>query len=208
MSDVTLKQNAVGIEGQLQIEGSDIHLDFAERRSAENGAAYRRAMVHNNEDHLVVNFADDYLGVDINGARAGGISLNGRTEIGGQLLVNSTDIHLNSQRRRDPDNDAPYRRALVHGSDDELIVNFSSDYNGVTINARDNSAIKLNGTTFVDDVNILDVLRFLLAERRRLYGALNALERRAGGAITIADPPEGLTIPSDIEIPGIFTAEL
>jgi hypothetical protein len=50
------------------------------------------------------------------------------------LLVNSTDFLLDSPERRK--NNTPHRRALVHGFNDELVLNFGGDYpGGVTINS-------------------------------------------------------------------------
>jgi hypothetical protein len=53
----------------VRIEGSDVLLDSAERRSA-GGGRHRRALVHDGGDGLTINFGRDYPGgVTINSAR-------------------------------------------------------------------------------------------------------------------------------------------
>ncbi|MFK5690929.1 hypothetical protein ACI3EY_14830 [Ornithinimicrobium sp. LYQ92] len=59
----------VTIDGQvLNIAGSDLILSSTERRGT-HGGQFRRALVHDTNDGLTVNFAHDYTGgVKINGA--------------------------------------------------------------------------------------------------------------------------------------------
>jgi hypothetical protein len=53
----------------LQIKGSDIILDSAQRRSS-NGGHFRRAIVHDQNDGLTINYNNDYPGgVTINGLK-------------------------------------------------------------------------------------------------------------------------------------------
>jgi hypothetical protein len=50
------------------------------------------------------------------------------------VLVKATDILLDADERRSPDGGSPYRRALVHGEGDQLILNFNRDYpRGITL---------------------------------------------------------------------------
>jgi hypothetical protein len=64
VSDVVLNDdtNAVTVVGSvLQIAGHDVTLDAADRRRA-GGPAFRRALVHDENDGLTLNFAGDYPG--------------------------------------------------------------------------------------------------------------------------------------------------
>lgn len=61
----------VAIQGRvLKIEGSDFMLDSAERR--KGGGPFRRALVHDQNDGLTINFSGDY---------PGGLALNGVSSI-------------------------------------------------------------------------------------------------------------------------------
>lgn len=132
----------------------------------------------------------------------------GSVKVEGQLKVDGTDIHLKAESRQDPNNNKRYRRALVHGSNDELIVNFANDYNGVKINARQESGIYLNGPTYVKNINLLETIQFLLAERERLYSAVNQLERKAGVALTPAALPETDITHRRFKIPQRFRVDV
>lgn len=84
MTDLKLENDKVVVEGRLKIEGpelivegNDIKLDKADRRSNSNASRHRRALVHGHEDELILNYGDDYLGVTINGNRGKGVEING-----------------------------------------------------------------------------------------------------------------------------------
>lgn len=63
----------------LKIEGHDVILDSAERRRA-GSATFRRALVHDQNDGLTINFNGDYPGgVTINGIKA--LAVSGDIEI-------------------------------------------------------------------------------------------------------------------------------
>jgi len=55
----------------LNVQGHDFLLDSAQRRKA-NGPLFRRALVHDQNDGLTLNFAGDY---------PGGLTLNGVAEL-------------------------------------------------------------------------------------------------------------------------------
>jgi hypothetical protein len=55
----------------LKVEGSDVIIDSAERRTA-NSPSFRRALVHDQGDGLTINFGNDY---------PGGVTLNGVASI-------------------------------------------------------------------------------------------------------------------------------
>jgi len=204
MSDVKLERGLVKVEGQLRVEGTDIHLSIPGRRNGRNRSRDRRAVVHGHDDELILNYADDYKGVQINGAKSSGIRMKGTTYVEGQLKVEGTDIQMNAPSRRDPANTKRYRRALVHGSNDELVINFAKDYNGVKINARPQSGIYLNGPTYVNNVNLTEIIQYLMAERNRLFGAINTLERKARIPVTLSNPPDTDVSRRNIRIPQRF----
>lgn len=100
----------------------------------------------------------------------------------GQLVVEGSDIHLTIDSRRSAANTKPYRRALVHGYQDDLVVNYDNDYTGVVINGA--GGITLNGATTIEGVDVAAMINALIAEQERLLRAINVLERRAGVGLT------------------------
>ena len=90
MSDVTLNGDHVAIDGQLRVYGPDVHLSEDARRDIENRSTFRRALVHDHRDTLVVNFNNDYKGVTINGNKTEGIECRGKVHVDGQLHCSSS----------------------------------------------------------------------------------------------------------------------
>jgi hypothetical protein len=75
----------VVVEGwALLVKGSDLKLDAAGRRDPANTAPYRRALVHDENDLLTLNFAGDYSSVKIGSSAL----VDGSVSIHGNLLVN------------------------------------------------------------------------------------------------------------------------
>ncbi|WP_045875179.1 hypothetical protein [Pseudofrankia sp. DC12] len=107
----------VTIQGEiLKSETTDFKLDSPERRSVDGGE--RRALVHNVNDGLTVNFEGDY---------PGGVSIDGDV-----LRAHSYELHLDSASRRHSPRGK--RRALTHDTNDGLTLNIDGDYpGGVTI---------------------------------------------------------------------------
>lgn len=68
-------------EGNLAVVGTDITLEHSTRRKSSGG--YRRALVHDFNDGLTVNWAGDY---------PGGVTINGKVNCPGTLVVGSYDI--------------------------------------------------------------------------------------------------------------------
>lgn len=92
MVDVKLADNHVEIEGALVVNGPDIHLSTDERRDSRNASTYRRALVHDFNDSLVINFNNDFKGVKINGSKSEGIDCRGNVHVDGKLTCSSS-IH-------------------------------------------------------------------------------------------------------------------
>lgn len=116
MADIKITSNdEVVVEAfTLKTIGADFIMDFAPRRS--NATPLRRAMVHDFQDGLTLNWANDY---------PGGITLNGVVKTGElsgtHLKVRHHDLHLDNAGRRS--NNVGYRRALVHDVTDGLTLN-------------------------------------------------------------------------------------
>ncbi|HYH05131.1 MAG TPA: hypothetical protein VEC37_18730 [Bacillota bacterium] len=129
--DIKLNDNGVIINGEINSDNNqikftayDLLLDNAARRKpGSNPQKFRRALVHNFGDQLVLNYEKDYPGgVAIHGA------INGEND---QLKISAYDLLLDNPSRRKPGSDSKtFRRALVHGNQDQLILNFGSDYPG------------------------------------------------------------------------------
>lgn len=132
------------------------------------------------------------------------------------LYVEGPDIRLDYPSRRADDNLSAERRALVHGSNDDLILNFSNDYKSVTINARDGSAItlnggqiRLNGETHISNLNdawdVATILNILLEERRLYQLAIRRIEEHLNLSpspiVSESAIPVIPGIDADIEIP-------
>lgn len=124
------------VEGNwLSVKCWDIKLDSPDRRHSEGGE--RRALVHGFNDELVINYGDDY---------PGGVTIHGEIHIPGKIKqdhvrLEAHDLHLNHPDRR---SNGGERRALVHGFNDELVLNWAKDYPGGTV-VHGNVEVK-NGT--------------------------------------------------------------
>lgn len=141
MTDIRFDGDWILLEGAVTKSAtSDFMLDTAGRR--KTNTPYRRALVHDFNDGLTLNWDRDYPGgVTINDTK----TLKGATN-GDWLVVQSrvtqhlgTDIMLDGgpERRRTTTifrprgtKTSPYRRALVHAWEDQLVVNFNRDYVG------------------------------------------------------------------------------
>lgn len=67
-SDIILENEKVKIEGKATITGPDLEIDARDRRKSNGG--YRRAVVHNFDDGLTLNWNKDY---------PGGVTIMGKT---------------------------------------------------------------------------------------------------------------------------------
>lgn len=129
MSDIRFVGEDIHIEGNVQkVTCYDIELDNAGRRKSAGGK--RRAFVHDFNDGLTLNWANDY---------PGGVTINGKVAIGEvvgtHLISRHHDLHLDHAARRSAG--GGYRRALVHDFQDGLTLNWARDYpGGVTINGE------------------------------------------------------------------------
>ena len=129
MSDIRFVGEDIHIEGNVQkVTCYDIELDNAGRR--KNNSGKRRAFVHDFQDGLTLNWANDY---------PGGVTINGKVGlgelVGTHLYVRHHDLHLDHAARRSAN--GGYRRALVHDQQDGLTLNWARDYpGGVTINGE------------------------------------------------------------------------
>jgi len=131
---------------KLVLRGPDLEIDYQPRRSTV-GSGHRRALVHGFKDELVLNFSGDY---------PGGTAVNGS-----KLVMKGPDLEIDCDTRRRSGTTGP-RRALVHGFQDELIINYNRDYpGGITI---------LGSVSVADQLSIagVDVALELAALKQRI----------------------------------------
>ncbi len=108
------------LDGQVKVDAWDLCLDSQFRRRPGNTTRFRRALVHNRQDGLTINYDNDY---------PDGVKIQGN------VTVAASDLCLDSVSRRK--NDSSYRRALVHNQDDGLTINYDNDYpDGVKIKGK------------------------------------------------------------------------
>ncbi|GAB3074908.1 MULTISPECIES: hypothetical protein [unclassified Phycicoccus] len=183
MTDIRFDGDWILLEGAVTKSAtSDFMLDTAGRRSTNT--PYRRALVHDFTDGLTVNWDRDYPGgVTINDTK----TLKGATN-GDWIVVQSrvtqhlgTDIMLDggAERRRTTTifrprgtKSSPYRRALVHAWEDQLVVNFNRDYvGGVLIDG----SVTVPGSLSVAGQDVATVLASLQAQVTALTGQVTTL---------------------------------
>lgn len=175
MSDIKFDGETVIVEGAIFIsKTTDLKLDSAGRRKVSGGN--RRALVHDFDDGLTVNWANDY---------PAGVTLNSTKQINGHnnsdwLIVNSrvskfvgTDLMLDSPGRRK--NTSAYRRALVHDFQDGLTINWASDYpGGVTINGT----VKVPGKLMIGATDVGAIIASLQDSVKKLQQRVDVLESK------------------------------
>lgn len=139
LSDIQFDGEQVKIEGSvLAVHAADLIIDSPDRRTKTKAGKktppYRRALVHDQQDGLTINFNGDY---------PGGVTAYGtmrvdafRARRGNALICQSPDFILDAKERRSSASDPKAaRRALVHDQADGLTINFNDDYpGGVTLN--------------------------------------------------------------------------
>src|SRR6266545_5717984 len=69
------------LDGQVKVEATDLCVDAAARRS--NNSPFRRALVHDYEDGLTLNWDNDY---------PGGVRIIGDLKIGGKIISQGIDL--------------------------------------------------------------------------------------------------------------------
>lgn len=82
-SDIRFDDDRVDVEAfRVRLRAADLELDHLDRRVRFDGTAaggdFRRAMVHGDDDTLIINFANDY---------SGGVVITGNVSIGGQTKL-------------------------------------------------------------------------------------------------------------------------
>lgn len=183
MTDITFEGDFVNVHGTwLRSFTLDFMLDAPSRRTSPDG--FRRALVHDFGDCLTVNYGRDYPGgVVVNDTRTirgfrGGDWVDVESRV---VQIKGSDLMLDTAARRR--NRTPFRRALVHGYNDELVINYNRDYpGGVTIMGK----VTMPSETVIGD---LELYEELVSSRRRL-GAMEEtvkhlearLEKYAAGA--------------------------
>lgn len=113
------------MHGSALIEGPDLILDNINRKGNNEGP--RRALVHDVNDKLSINYANDYTG---------GVDINSDLSISGNTKIKGTDLEIfNKESKSIAPGDN--RRALVHDENDKLIINYANDYtSGVDVQSN------------------------------------------------------------------------
>ena len=91
------------VSGNIKCTGTDFFLDNESRRNSQGGS-YRRALVHNNNDVLTINYDSDYTG---------GVNIQGNVGIG---------------------TTSPSAKLHIEGENPELLIKGTSDSNNATLN--------------------------------------------------------------------------
>ncbi|QIM20143.1 hypothetical protein G7075_01615 [Phycicoccus sp. HDW14] len=186
MTDIRFDGDWIHLEAAVTKSAtSDFMLDTPGRR--KTNTPFRRALVHDFDDGLTLNWDRDYPGgVTINDLK----TVHGATN-GDWLVVRSrivqqfgTDLMLDGGKERRavttifrPRRGNPYRRALVHAWEDTLVVNFNRDYvGGVVIEG----AVSVPGQLNVGGQDVATVLASLQSQVTALTARVTELEGRVG----------------------------
>ncbi|OFZ10061.1 MAG: hypothetical protein A3D92_11885 [Bacteroidetes bacterium RIFCSPHIGHO2_02_FULL_44_7] len=166
MADIKFTANdEVVVEAfTLKTSGADFVLDYAPRKL--NNTPFRRALVHDFQDGLTLNWANDY---------PGGITLNGNVNLsevtGTHFRMHHHDLIIDNASRRL--SNTGERRALVHDISDGLTVNWGGDYpGGVTIRG----AVKCPQTLTVGGHDVMALITQLQNRVNDLEARVTALE--------------------------------
>lgn len=122
------------VDGALEINGVDFVLRGRGGGAGNNGGRARALVDGGSADGLIVNYADDFGKVVINGnVGIGTTTPQARLDVDGDLTVRGADFVLRG-RGGGVGNNGGKARALVDGGSDGLIVNFAGDFGKVAIN--------------------------------------------------------------------------
>jgi hypothetical protein len=176
MSDIKFNtSDQVVVEGSaLKVTSPDIMLDHGPRRRAGAPASVpRRALVHDFNDSLTLNWAEDYPnGVTINGKVSCPKEIITEKITGNRLTLTHFDLCLDNAGRRRAGATPPMRRAFVHDFTDGLTLNWDRDYpGGVTING----VVTCPNTLKVGTTDIGATIQQLLTRITQLEARVTAL---------------------------------
>jgi hypothetical protein len=175
MSDVRFDGEWVLIEGTIaKATTTDLMLDSAGRRKTKT--PHRRALVHDFDDGLTVNWANDYpAGVTVNSTkRINGHNGGDWVDVASRVVqIKGSDLMLDYPSRRA--NTTAYRRAVVHGWNDTLTLNYNRDYpGGVLIEGP----VRMPGGAVISGQDIAATLTSLTSQIASLTSRIAALEAR------------------------------
>ena len=209
MGDIKFIDDSVIIEGWTKLTYPDLQIDYSPRRTSNAG--HRRALVHDFQDGLTINWAQDYPGgVTIRGKVSTPNELHASTLKGYHLRCGHHDLHLDNESRRSTD--SGHRRALVHDFQDGLTINWAQDYpGGVTIRGKVNVPNELHVTHLKGNhlrSSHHDLHLDNPGRRSSTDGLRRALVHNFSDGLTInwaEDYPGGVTIRGDVNIPQTLT---
>jgi len=139
------------VRGSALIGGPDLVLGQFDGRNQGSNLG-NRALVHGFNDDLILNFYGDF---------EGGVQVHSAMTINERLTVGGSDLVLGTNDGRNQ-GDALLNRALVHGFNDELVVNFGGDFEGGTViigkvgigTSSPQNELSVNGTIWAKKVRV------------------------------------------------------
>jgi hypothetical protein len=130
----------------IKVSGTDFVLGSGGTRSIGT-KPHQRALVHGNDDVLEINYGGDFEGgLRIHGTKSvfhGNVGIRS-TLTARTIKVSGTDFVLGSGGARSIGT-KPHQRALVHGNDDVLVINYGGDFEG---------GLRIHGTKSVFHGNV------------------------------------------------------
>lgn len=127
-------QSRLRVTKNLDVLGTDLTLGKGGQRDVGSRTG-QRALVHLQNDTLILNYAGDF---------EGGTRVQSRLAVSNSMDVEGVDLTLGKGAARDVGSNTA-QRALVHGNNDVLIVNYNGDFEGGT---KVSSDLTVTGTVY------------------------------------------------------------
>jgi len=153
----------------LNVKGSDIRLGTSDGRF-QGSKTGNRALVHNNDDILDINYAGDF---------EGGTRVTGNLDVRGVISNSGSDFRLGTSDGRFQGLNKS-NRALVHNNGDILDINYAGDFEGGT---RVTAFFDVNGRAVFDQKGVAYTsIRVGHNEHTRIFGD-NSPNKFYGGGL-------------------------
>ena len=131
--------DGLDVNGQLSVKQGSLGVVNNDNLPSEDENKNRRALLHGSADQLIVNYTGEYTG----GTKVVGklVAIDG-LDVKGQLSVKEGSLGVVNNDNLPSEDENENRRALFHGTDDQLIVNYAGEYTGGT---KVESSLNVNG---------------------------------------------------------------